>query len=410
MSTVSQLSPLQQGWKNTMMNAYGTPALGLVRGEGCVVEDENGKEYLDLLSGIAVNSLGHQHPAIIEAVTQQLHTLGHTSNFFVHQPEVQLAERLVEAFKSDQPTRVFFCNSGAEANEIAFKLSRLTGRRRILTHLDGFHGRTMGSLALTGQEKKRAPFEPMPPGVEYFPFNDFDALQQLVEKDPHNTAAVMIEPIMGEAGVMVPDADYLAKIRELTQRYGILMICDEVQTGVGRTGDMFCSRAQGVIPDVVTLAKGLAGGFPIGTVLATGRAADFFQPGSHGTTFGGNPYSCAAANAVLDTIESAHLYEHVRAMGERFRGGLADIHHSLIREIRGRGLLIGIELTEAVGPYVEQTAREAGFIINAARPQVLRIAPPLVISAEQIDAAVAALPGILESAQTLYTARCQACK
>lgn len=395
---MTSTSPLQQSWTNTMMNAYGTPALGLVCGKGCIVEDENGEEYLDLLSGIAVNCLGHQHPAIIKAVTDQLHTLGHTSNFFVHPPEAKLAERLVAAFGSDQPTRVFFCNSGAEANEIAFKLSRLTGRRRILTHLDGFHGRTMGSLALTGQEKKRAPFEPMPAGVEYFPFNDFAALQALVEKDPKNTAAVMIEPIMGEAGVKVPDDDYLRKIRDLTSRYGILMICDEVQTGVYRTGDMFCSRAQGVVPDVVTLAKGLAGGFPIGAVLATGRAADFFQPGSHGTTFGGNPYSCAAGNAVLDTIEAEKLGDHVREMGKRFMSSLAALHLPMVTEIRGRGLLIGVELADAIGPLVEQAARDAGFIINAARPNVLRIAPPLIISNEQIDQAVAALPGILDTA------------
>ena len=242
----SNLTPLQQGWKDNMMDNYGMPMLGLVSGKGSVVVDEEEKEYLDLLSGIAVNCLGHQHPAIVDAVTKQLHTLGHVSNFFVHPQEIKLAERLIDVFNSDQPSRMIFCNSGAEANEIAFKLARLTKKRRILAHEEGFHGRTMGALAMTGQPSKREPFAPMPGGVEFFPFNDIVALKELINKDADDVAAVIVEPIMGEAGVVVPDDGYLQKIRELTNECGALMIVDEVQTGVGRCGELLLSRAQGV--------------------------------------------------------------------------------------------------------------------------------------------------------------------
>lgn len=390
----SSLTPLQQEWKDTMMDNYGMPVLGLVSGKGCVVVDEEGKEYLDLLSGIAVNSLGHQHPAITEAVAQQLNTLGHVSNFFVHPQETKLAKRLVEALDSGTQTRVLFCNSGAEANEIAFKLARLTKKRRILAHENGFHGRTMGALALTGQPAKREPFEPMPAGVEFFAFNDLDALEKLILQDPDNVAAVMVEPIMGEAGVEVPDAGYLKRIRELTNKYDCLMIVDEVQTGMGRTGDLFTCRAEGVIPDVVTLAKGLAGGLPIGACLATGKAAEFFTPGSHGTTFGGNPYACAAANAVLDTIEKDNILTHVQEMGARFIAGINAFDSKLVQEIRGKGLLIGIELKEDVAAKITAIAREKGLIINAPRPSVLRIAPPLIIHAEQVDQALEILSEI----------------
>lgn len=388
------LTPLQEGWKENMMDNYGMPMLGLVSGKGSVVVDEEGKEYLDLLSGIAVNCLGHQHPAIIKAVTDQLNTLGHVSNFFVHPQEIKLAKRVISAFDSEKPSRILFCNSGAEANEIAFKLARLTKKRRILAHEDGFHGRTMGSLAMTGQPGKREPFAPMPGGVEFFPFNDLNALQELINKDPQDVAAVIVEPIMGEAGVVVPDDGYLRKIRELTNECGALMIVDEVQTGMGRCGDLFVSRAQGVVPDVVTLAKGLAGGLPIGACIATNKAADYLTPGSHGTTFGGNPYACAAANAVLDTFENEHILEHVREMEQRFIAGIKAIDSPVVKNIRGKGLLIGVELTKDIAKNAMALARDKGVIINAARPAVLRIAPPLIITSEEVDQALDVLSDV----------------
>ena len=388
------LTPLQEGWKENMMDNYGMPMLGLVRGKGSVVVDEEGKEYLDLLSGLAVNCLGHQHPAIIKAVTDQLNTLGHVSNFFVHPQEIKLAKRVISAFDSEKPSRILFCNSGAEANEIAFKLARLTKKRRILAHEDGFHGRTMGALAMTGQPSKREPFAPMPGGVEFFPFNDLNALQELINKDPQDVAAVIVEPIMGEAGVVVPDDGYLRKIRELTNECGALMIVDEVQTGMGRCGDLFVSRAQGVVPDVVTLAKGLAGGLPIGACIATNKAADYLTPGSHGTTFGGNPYACAAANAVLDTFENEHILEHVREMEQRFIAGIKAIDSPVVKNIRGKGLLIGVELTKDIAKNAMALARDKGVIINAARPAVLRIAPPLIITSEEVDQALDVLSDV----------------
>lgn len=392
----ASLTPLQQGWKENMMDNYGMPMLGLVSGKGSIVVDEEGKEYLDLLSGIAVNCLGHQHPAIIKAVTDQLNTLGHVSNFFVHPQEIKLAKRLINAFDSDKPSRMIFCNSGAEANEIAFKLARLTKRRRILAHEGGFHGRTMGALAMTGQPSKREPFAPMPAGVEFFPFNNPAALQELVNKDPEDVAAVIVEPIMGEAGVVVPDDGYLKKIREITNDCGALMIVDEVQTGMGRCGELFVSRSQGVVPDIVTLAKGLAGGLPIGACIATNNAADFLTPGSHGTTFGGNPYACAAANAVLDTFENEHILDHVQEMGQRFITGIQTMDSPLVKSIRGKGLLIGVELNENVAQKAMALARDKGVIINAARPAVLRIAPPLIITAEEVDKALSVLSDVFQ--------------
>ncbi|WP_067864089.1 acetylornithine transaminase [Nocardia shimofusensis] len=385
---------LRQRWSSALMNNYGTPKVALVRGSGAVVYDADGKRYLDFLGGIAVNSLGHGHPAILAAVTQQLGTLGHVSNLYVSEPVVELAERLLAHF-GDGEGKAFFCNSGTEANEAAFKLSRLTGRTKIVACEEAFHGRTMGALALTGQPSKRAPFEPMPPGVVYVPYGDAAALAAAV--DDH-TAAVFLEPILGESGVIVPPLDYLAKAREITSRHGALLILDEVQTGIGRTGPFYAHQAAGIVPDVITLAKGLGGGLPIGAVLATGRAAELFNPGMHGTTFGGNPVCAAAALAVLRTIDEEGLLAHVESVGKRLSDGIAVLEHPLVDHVRGAGLLIGIALTDNVSAEVEARAREAGYLINAPKPNVLRLAPPLVLTETQAENFVADLPGILDAA------------
>ncbi|MBF6234131.1 acetylornithine transaminase [Nocardia farcinica] len=387
-------SDLQQRWSAALMNNYGTPKVALVRGAGAVVYDADGKRYLDFLGGIAVNSLGHGHPAILAAVTQQLGTLGHVSNLYVSEPVIELAERLLAHF-GDGAGKAFFCNSGTEANEAAFKIARLTGRRKIVACEEGFHGRTMGALALTGQPSKRAPFEPMPPGVVHVPYGDAAALAAAVDAD---TAAVFLEPIMGESGVVVPPMDYLVKAREITARHGALLVLDEVQTGIGRTGKFYAHQAAGIVPDVITLAKGLGGGLPIGAVLAEGRAADLLTPGMHGTTFGGNPVCAAAALAVLRTIDQEDLLAHVESVGKRLSDGIALLEHPLIDHVRGAGLLLGIVLTDNVSGEVEARAREAGYLVNAPKPNIVRLAPPLVLTETQADNFVADLPAILDGA------------
>ncbi|AXK85465.1 acetylornithine transaminase [Nocardia farcinica] len=387
-------SDLQQRWSAALMNNYGTPKVALVRGAGAVVYDADGKRYLDFLGGIAVNSLGHGHPAILAAVTQQLGTLGHVSNLYVSEPVIELAERLLAHF-GDGAGKAFFCNSGTEANEAAFKIARLTGRRKIVACEEGFHGRTMGALALTGQPSKRAPFEPMPPGVVHVPYGDAAALAAAVDAD---TAAVFLEPIMGESGVVVPPMDYLVKAREITARHGALLVLDEVQTGIGRTGKFYAHQAAGIVPDVITLAKGLGGGLPIGAVLAQGRAADLLTPGMHGTTFGGNPVCAAAALAVLRTIDQEDLLAHVESVGKRLSDGIALLEHPLIDHVRGAGLLLGIVLTDNVSGEVEARAREAGYLVNAPKPNIVRLAPPLVLTETQADNFVADLPAILDGA------------
>ncbi|GAC55988.1 acetylornithine aminotransferase [Gordonia hirsuta DSM 44140 = NBRC 16056] len=386
-------APLQQRWSATLMNNYGTPPVALVRGEGAVVYDADGKEYLDLLGGIAVNALGHANPELVEAVAHQLSTLGHVSNLYISPVVVQLAERLLGAFGA--PGRVFFCNSGTEANEAAFKLARLTGRPQIIAAEGGFHGRTMGALAMTGQPAKRAPFEPMPSGVDFVPFGDIAALEAAVGPQ---TAAVILEPIQGETGVVVPGPDYLAAARRITAEHGALLILDEVQTGIGRTGAMFAHQRAGVVPDVMTLAKGLGGGLPIGAVIATGPAAELFGPGQHGTTFGGNPAAAAAALAVLDYIDQHALLDHVDTLGKTLAAAIEDLEHEQIAGVRGDGLLLGIVLNSPISKEAEAAARRHGFLINAPDPQVLRLAPPLILSAAQADRFVAALPLILDEA------------
>lgn len=393
------MSTLVQRWNATMMDNYGTPPLALVSGSGAVVVDETGREYVDLLGGIAVNALGHAHPAVVAAVSKQVATLGHVSNLFVAEPPVALAELLLAL--AGRPGRVFFANSGAEANEAAFKLSRLTGRRHVVATHGGFHGRTMGALALTGQPAKADPFRPLPGDVTHVPFGDAEALAEAVTDD---TAMLIIEPIQGENGVVVPPPGYLAAARRITAAHGALLVLDEVQTGVGRTGHWFAHQAEGVEPDVITLAKGLGGGLPLGACLAFGRAADLLTPGSHGTTFGGNPVSCAAALAVVSTIAHEGLLDHVKRVGERLRRGVEALGHPLVREVRGAGLLLGIVLDRPVSGAAAAALREAGFLVNPVQPDVVRLAPPLILTAAQADAFLAALPAALSAAVPTGTA------
>lgn len=380
----------QERYADSLMNTFGPPKRVLVRGEGAHVWDVDGNEYVDLLGGIAVNALGHGHPALVEAVSGQLSTLGHISNFFASEPQVELAEQLLALL--GHPGKVFFTNSGAEANEAAIKLSRLTGRTRIVAAEGAFHGRTMGSLALTAKEAYRTPFEPLPGDVTWVPYGDVDALAAAVDDE---TAVVVLEPIQGEAGVIVAPDGYLAAARRIATERGALLWLDEVQSGIGRTGRWF-AHDPSVAPDVVTLAKGLGGGIPIGACVGLGSAADLFAPGNHGTTFGGNPVACAAALAVLRTIEADGLLEHVTKVGERLRDGLAA--DPRVTEVRGEGLLIGVELSTACAAEAFTAALEAGFIVNNPTPTAIRLAPPLVLTDADADAFLAAWPGILDTA------------
>ncbi|MFE9370783.1 acetylornithine transaminase [Streptomyces sp. NPDC006711] len=377
-----------------MTDNYGTPKLALVRGEGATVWDADGAAYTDFVGGIAVNALGHAHPAVVRAVSEQIATLGHVSNLYAAEPPVALAERLLQLF--GRPGRVFFCNSGAEANEAAFKIGRLTGRTRMVATHGGFHGRTMGALALTGQPGKQEPFRPLPGDVTHVPFGDVEALRAAVTEE---TALVVIEPIQGEIGVVVPPAGYLRAAREITRATGTLLVLDEVQTGIGRTGAWFeYQRHEGVEPDVVTLAKALGGGLPIGATVAFGPAADLLEPGMHGTTFGGNPIACAAGLAVLDTLAADGVLDRVKRTGEKLREGIEALAHPLVSHVRGAGLLLGIVLNEPLAPQVQQAAQGAGFLVNAPAPDVVRLMPPLVIGDAEVDAFVRALPGILGAA------------
>jgi acetylornithine aminotransferase len=380
-------------WQAAMMDNYGTPPLTLVRGSGAEVWDADGNRYLDLVAGIAVNALGHAHPAVTEAVTRQLQTLGHTSNLYITEPPLALAEKLLELI--DQPGRVVFCNSGAEANEAAFKMARRTGRPKIIAAENAFHGRTMGALALTGQQPKRAPFEPLTPGVSHVPYGDVVALDAAVDAD---TAAVFLEPILGEAGAINPPEGYLKAAREITAARGALLVLDEVQTGIGRTGSWFAFQQAGVVPDVVTLAKGLAGGLPIGACIGLGAAGELFGPGQHGTTFGGNPVCCAAALAVLQTIAAEGLLEHVTLVGKHIAGAVEELRHPLVREVSGAGLLIGIGLRKPVSGAVAAAARAGGFLVNNAVPDRVRLVPPLVLTDAQAAEFLAAFPKFLDEA------------
>jgi len=380
-------------WQGALMNNYGTPRLPLVRGAGAKLWDADGNEYLDLVGGIAVNALGHGHPAVVEAVSRQVATLGHVSNLYVSEPGVALAELLLAL--AGRRGKAFFCNSGAEANEAAFKLSRLTGRTGVVSTEGAFHGRTMGALALTGQPSKVDPFRPLPGDVTFVPYGDPAALDAAVGPD---TAMVILEPIQGENGVVVPPAGYLAAARHITAKAGALLVIDEVQTGAGRTGHWFAHQADGIEPDVVTLAKGLGGGLPIGATLAFGEAADLLGPGGHGSTFGGNPVSCAAALAVIGTIANEGLLDSVKRVGERLRRGIEALGHPLVAQVRGAGLLLGVVLTADAAGAVTASAQKAGFLVNPVRPDVVRLAPPLILTAEQADEFLTALPTILDGA------------
>jgi acetylornithine/N-succinyldiaminopimelate aminotransferase len=385
------MSTLLKRWQGVMMNNYGTPPLALASGDGAVVTDVDGKSYVDLLGGIAVNILGHRHPAVIDAVTTQLNTLGHTSNLYATEPGIALAESLVGLLGTE--ARVFLCNSGTEANEVAFKITRLTGRTKLVAAQGAFHGRTMGSLALTGQPSKQEPFAPLPGEVVHVPYGDTDALAAVVDD---TTAAVFLEPIMGEGGVVVPPAGYLAAAREITARHGALLVLDEVQTGMGRTGAFFAHQHDGITPDVITVAKGLGGGLPIGACMAVGATADLLTPGLHGSTFGGNPVCSAAANAVLKVLADDDLIGRADVLGKTLAHGIEDLGHPLVGHVRGKGLLQGVVLTTEVAKPVEAAAREAGFLVNAAAPDVIRLAPPLVISEGQIEGFIEALPSVLD--------------
>jgi acetylornithine aminotransferase len=395
------MTGLRDRWSQSLLDNYGTPPLALVRGQGAVVVDEAGKSYVDLLAGIAVNALGHAHPAVVAAVTRQVGTLGHVSNLYAAEPPVALAELLLAL--TGRPGRVYFGNSGAEANEAAFKLSRRTGRDQVVAATGGFHGRTMGALALTGQPAKADPFRPLPGEVTHVPYGDPAALAAAVGD---RTAMVILEPIQGEAGVVVPPPGYLAAAREITARHGALLALDEVQTGIGRTGHWFAHQAEGVAPDLVTLAKGLGGGLPIGACLVftdQRELAGLLPPGSHGSTFGGNPVSCAAALAVLRTIAAEGLLDHVKRTGERLRHAIEALGHPLVSEVRGAGLLLGVALTAPVAGAAATALRTAGFLVNPVQPDVLRLAPPLILTAAQADAFLAALPAALDTAGTEAT-------
>jgi acetylornithine/N-succinyldiaminopimelate aminotransferase len=377
-------------WPKAIMNTYGPPSLALVHGRGAVVTDEAGRSYVDLISGIAVNALGHAHPAIVDAVSRQIATLGHVSNLYATEPALALAERLLAL--AGRPGAVFFANSGAEANEAAFKLSRRTGRTAVVAAEGAFHGRTMGALALTGQPSKVDPFRPLPGEVTHVRYGDADALAAAVTD---RTGMVILEPIQGENGVVVPPAGYLAAARDIADRNGALLVLDEVQTGIGRTGHWYACQADGVEPDVITLAKGLGGGLPLGACLAFGEAATLLGPGTHATTFGGNPVCCAAGLAVLDTIAADGLLDHAKRLGERLRRGIEALGSPLVSHVRGAGLLLGVVLTAPRSAALTQRLAAEGYLTQAVQPDVLRLAPPLVLSPEQADAFVAALAAAL---------------
>lgn len=380
-----------EAYAQSVMNTFGPPKRVFVRGEGCYLWDADGRRYLDLLSGLAVNALGHAHPTVLSAVTGQIATLGHVSNFFATQPQVALAGRLCAMSGADE-ARVFFTNSGTEANEAAFKITRMTGRSKIISTEGAFHGRSLGGLALTHNPKYRLPFEPLPSEVIFVPYGDTEALASAVDE---TVAAVVLEPIQGENGVVVPPAGYLAQAREICNRHGALLWMDEVQTGMGRCGSWLVHVDEGVTADIITVAKGLGNGFPVGACIATETASRLLGPGSHGSTFGGNPVAAIAGLAVIAVIERDDLLAHAKTLGEHLETAIMGLDHRLIAGVRGRGLLQAVILAEPVAAAVVDAALAAGFVINAPRPDVLRLAPPLIISATELDGFVRLLPSLL---------------
>jgi acetylornithine aminotransferase len=389
------MTTMQDRWNAVMMPNYGTPPIALDHGQGVRVWDTDGSEYLDFVAGIAVSSLGHAHPAVVEAVSEQVARLAHTSNLVMHEPGIALAERLVDLL--GLPARVFFANSGAEANECALKLARLhrrgTGRCEIVSCHDSFHGRTLGALSVTGNAAKREPFAPLPGPVTFVAYGDVDALRAAVGP---GTAAVIVEPTLGEGGVVVPPAGFLAAARAICDDTGALLIVDEVQSGIGRTGHWFATQAEGVRPDVLTLAKGLGGGLPIGACLGIGATGELFAPGDHGSTFGGNPVSCAAALAVLTTIADDHLLDSVKRVGGHLAGRLDGLDSPLVSHTRGTALWRAVALEGPVAGAVEAAARRHGLLVNAVKPDVVRLVPPLVLTEAEVDEAVPLLAAALD--------------
>ena len=380
-------------WDSSLQNNYGKPSIALVKGKGILVTDADGKTYMDFLGGIATSILGHAHPAIVKAVTKQMSILSHVSNFYAHPNAISLAEKLT-AMTGDKNAKVFFCQSGAEANEAALKLSRRTGKVRVVAAQGAFHGRTMGALSLTGQPSKREPFLPLIKGVQHVPYGDIDAMRKAISK---KTAMVIIEPIMGEAGVIVPPQDYLQQLRQLCDKNGALLVIDAVQTGMGRTGDWFGYEYSGITPDVITLAKGLGGGLPLGAMIALGKAADLFQPGDHGSTFGGNPVTTAAGLAAIDFIESKEILGKVEKQGAHLIQELALIPG--VKEVRGAGLLLGIELESLKASVIADAMRNAGVLVNAANASTIRIAPALIVSDAQITKFISIFKKVITDAK-----------
>jgi acetylornithine/N-succinyldiaminopimelate aminotransferase len=399
MTGQQQYEELTARYEAALMPTYGIPPVALARGEGCKVWDVDGNEYLDFIAGIAVSSLGHAHPALVEAVSKQVGAIAHTSNLFLHEPEVKLAEQLLA--KLGHAGKVFFTNSGTEANEAAFKLVRLygyqNGKRAYVVAADsGFHGRSMGALSITGKASIREPFAPFGVDVRFVPYGDAEALETSVDD---RCAAVFLEPTQGEAGVVPPPDGYLQAAREVCDATGALLVLDEIQSGIGRTGTWFAHQHEGIVPDVMTLAKGLGGGLPIGACIGVGTYGDVFGKGDHGSTFGGNPVATAAALAVLDTIESQGLLDHIVKVGQQLADGLAAIDHPLLKGVRGSGLWRAAVLTEPKAPRVQAAAKQAGFLVNAVQPDAVRIAPPLIVTSDQVQVFVDAFPAILEGAE-----------
>jgi acetylornithine/N-succinyldiaminopimelate aminotransferase len=389
-----------QRYDHAIMNTFGHPKRVLVRGEGVHVWDADGKRYTDFLAGIAVNALGHANAEVNRAVAEQMNTLGHISNLFASPTQIRLGEELAHlatrTTAGSTPAKVFFANSGTEANEAAFKATRMTGRTKIVAMIGSFHGRSMGSLAITYNEHYRKPFEPLPGEIIWAPYGDAKVLAELVDD---SVAAVVTEPIQGENGVIEPSDEFLPEVRRITAEHGALMWVDEVQTGMGRCGEWFAHQRLGVTPDLITVAKGLGNGFPMGACIALGRAAELFGPGQHGTTFGGNPVACAAGLAVIEFLRSHDLLTRVTQAGEHLVSAISALDDPRIAAVRGRGLLRGIVLNKPIGPATVEAALTAGWIINSPRPSVLRLAPPLIVTDEQIDEFVAVLPQLLDTAE-----------
>jgi acetylornithine aminotransferase len=393
---MTETGSAQARWDAVMMGNYGTPPLQLISGKGCHVTDADGRDYLDLIAGIAVSSLGHGHPALVEAVSAQVATIAHTSNLFINEPALRLAERLSDIV-GVSGARVFLCNDGATANEAALKTAMRArpGRRRFVSADGSFHGRTLGILALTGKPAYREPFAPFGVDVSFVPYGDVDELVAAVDD---RVAAVFLEPTLGEAGVIPPPAGYLAAARTICDDAGALLVIDEVQGGIGRTGRWFAHHHEGVRPDIVTVAKGLAGGLPLGACIGLGDAAEALTKGDHGSTFGGNPVSCAAALAVIDTIEAAGLLDHVDQLGAHWQRELAAVESPMLDGVRGRGLWLALVVSPGVAPVIEGAARDHGFLVNATGPDAVRLAPPLVLSTAEAQTFTDALPAILAAA------------